>query len=52
LFVRITNALKLLNKTDSEFRGDKQGVLYVILIVFVPEAEVQCLEQVIAGADQ
>ena len=31
---------------------DKQGVLYVHLIGFVPEAEVQCLEKLIEGADQ
>jgi hypothetical protein len=52
MFVSFTNTLNLLNKTDSEFRGDKRGVLYVLLICFVPEAEVQCLEQLIAGADQ
>ena len=32
--------------------GDKQGVLYIHLIGFVPEAEMQCLKQLIAGADQ
>jgi hypothetical protein len=52
MFVRLTNAENLLNKTDSEYGCDKQGVLYVLLIGFVSEAEVQCLEQLVAGADQ
>jgi hypothetical protein len=52
MFVRLTNALNLLNETESEFRGDKQGVLYVLLIGFVAAAAVHCLEQLISGADQ
>jgi len=51
LFIRITNALNLLKKTDSEFRDDKQGVLYVILIGFVRETQVDCLKRLKAGAD-
>lgn len=51
MFIRLTITLNLLRKTDSEFRGDKQGLLHVIFISIVPEAEVRCLEQLIAGAD-
>jgi hypothetical protein len=52
MFVRLTNVENLLNITDSECGGDKQGVLYVLLISFVSEADVQCLEQLIVSADQ
>jgi hypothetical protein len=52
LFVRITNTSNLLNKTDSEFLGNKNGVLCVFHIGFIPESELQCFEQVIEGADQ